>query len=92
MTVVQRQEASLKMTDKKFQHVEFAPGAFDGFEGTQEELDGMVVDIKRMFTSGEFEHTALEVDIDELIATDPDMAEKIFQALEDYNKTQRKLQ
>lgn len=31
----------------------FAEGCFDEFEGTQEELDELVADIKRMFESGE---------------------------------------
>jgi hypothetical protein len=29
--------------------IEFAPGAFDNFEGTQEELDEMVAEIQKMF-------------------------------------------
>ena len=29
--------------------IEFAPGCFDAFEGTQEELDALVADIKNMF-------------------------------------------
>lgn len=29
--------------------IEFAPGAFDNFDGTQEELDQMVADIQKMF-------------------------------------------
>ena len=35
------------MTDKKMEIV-FAPGAFDHFDGTQEELDEMVAEIQRM--------------------------------------------
>lgn len=31
----------------------FAEGCFDEFEGTQEELDELIADIKRMFESGE---------------------------------------
>lgn len=29
--------------------IEFAPGAFDNFEGTQEELDEMIAEIQKMF-------------------------------------------
>lgn len=29
--------------------IEFAPGAFDQFEGTQEELDQMILEITQMF-------------------------------------------
>jgi len=41
------------MEDKKLELV-FAPGCFDSFEGTQEELDELVQEIQRMFDSGEF--------------------------------------
>jgi hypothetical protein len=41
------------VTDKKLEVV-FAPGCFDDFEGTQEELDEFVADIHRMVESGEF--------------------------------------
>ena len=40
------------MTEKKIQ-VEFAPGCFDDFDGTQEELDSLVAEIERMANSGE---------------------------------------
>jgi hypothetical protein len=36
------------MTDKKMK-IEFAPGCFDNFEGTQEELDDLLVEIQKMF-------------------------------------------
>ena len=41
--------------------VEFAPGCFDGFEGTQEELDAMVAEIQRMAESGELVDQATEL-------------------------------
>lgn len=38
--------------------IEFAPGCFDNFEGTQEELDEMIAEIRRMLDTGEFvEHS-----------------------------------
>lgn len=38
------------MTDeKKTPKIVFAPGAFDNFDGTQEELDEMVAEIQKMF-------------------------------------------
>jgi len=39
--------------DKKLK-IEFAPGCFDSFEGTQEELDQMIKEITEMIDSGEF--------------------------------------
>ena len=39
------------MTDeKKPIQIEFAPGAFDSFDGTQEELDQMMAEIMDMFS------------------------------------------
>jgi len=40
------------MTKKKIQ-IEFAPGAFDDFEGTQEELNELVAEIHRLVDTGE---------------------------------------
>lgn len=39
--------------EKKPIKIEFAPGAFDNFDGTQEELDEMIAEITRMAESGE---------------------------------------
>jgi hypothetical protein len=42
------------MTDqKKPFKVEFAPGCFDNFDGTQEELDELIAQITEMATNGE---------------------------------------
>lgn len=73
--------------------IEFAPGAFDQFEGTQEELDEMIAEIQRIFESGEFKEMSQPLDIDELMETDPEMAEKIIQSLveEEINEDNRKL-
>jgi hypothetical protein len=51
--------------DKKKIHVEFAPGAFDGWEGTQEELDQFVAEITRMAESGELEENSIDITDDE---------------------------
>jgi len=59
----------------------FEPGCFDDFDGTQEELDEMVADIKKMFENGLAEAEAQEVNLDELLESDPDTAEKILNAL-----------
>ena len=40
------------MTEKKMK-IEFAPGCFDDFDGTQQELDDLVAEIERMANSGE---------------------------------------
>jgi hypothetical protein len=46
--------------------VEFAPGCFDDFEGTQEELDALIQEIQRMAESGELQENATPLDADEL--------------------------
>ena len=77
--------------EKKSRTLEFAPGCFDSFDGTQEELDEMVAEIQRMFDSGEMETNSRRVDIEELFEEDPDGAEKIFKALQE-DAEPRKLQ
>ena len=75
------------MNNKKEMQIEFAPGAFDNFEGTQQELDEFITELKEMIQSGEFFDFGEEVDIDELLnSDDPEdqaMAEKLIQFLED---------
>ena len=69
--------------EKKALTLEFAPGCFDGFEGTQEELDDLMTEIQRMFDSGEMEANSTPVDIDELIEEEPEYALKLMQSLND---------
>jgi hypothetical protein len=78
--------------EKKALKLEFAPGCFDSFEGTQEELDEMVAEIHRMFESGELEANARTVDIDELFEDEPEYAEKIVLALDNIDTSKRNLQ
>ena len=49
--------------------VQFAPGAFDDFEGTQEELDALIAELEEMFESMTPEELAAqsrEVDVADL--------------------------
>jgi hypothetical protein len=69
--------------EKKAKTLEFAPGCFDSFEGTQEELDDLMSEIQRMFDSGEMEANSKPVDIDELIEEEPEYALKLMQSLND---------
>lgn len=50
------------MTDEKKVEVVFAPGAFDEFEGTQEELDNLIAKITEMANNGELEQKAIELE------------------------------
>lgn len=67
--------------DKKKIEVIFAPGCFDGFEGTQEELDEFIQQIKEMAESGSLFEKSVPVlleDIEDLIdETDPLEIEQI---------------
>jgi len=83
------------MTEKKISKIEFAPGAFDSFEGTQEELDALMAEITSMFenkTPEEILSMSQTVDIDDLIDEDPDVAFAVLKALNDEDGQGRKLQ
>lgn len=58
--------------DKKLDVV-FAPGCFDSFEGSQEELQELMAEIHRLVDSGEIFEQA--VPVDELDAEDIEMLE-----------------
>ena len=69
------------MTDKKELKIEFAPGCFDHFEGTQEELDQMILDIQLAVESGELFDGSEEL-TDEAFEELPEEAqEQIIRAL-----------
>ena len=50
------------MTKKKPVKIEFVPGAFDQFEGTQQELDAFIAELQRMADSGELEQHSVALD------------------------------
>jgi hypothetical protein len=80
--------------DKKKVQITFAPGAFDSFDGTQEELDALVAEIERMAESGELEDNSIAIDSDDILdnITEEDR-EQIMQALADMTQSvKRKLQ
>ena len=68
--------------DNKPIEVVFAPGCFDTFEGSQEELDEIMSEIRRMAESGELAERATMVnfdDLDEMFEDEPEVAEKLMQ-------------
>lgn len=75
------------MTEEKKMKIEFAPGCFDSFEGTQEELDKMVAEIQDLFANKsreELEAMSRPVSVDELLEDESisdDEFENILQAL-----------
>lgn len=84
------------MTEEKKMKIEFAPGCFDSFEGTQEELDKMVAEIQDLFANKsreELEAMSRPVSVDELLEDESisdDEFENILEAL--VNSDKRKLQ
>ena len=67
------------MTDKKIR-IEFAPGAFDDFDGTQEELDALMAELERMAESGELAANSVALDDwDELDDADRDSIAEALQ-------------
>ena len=67
------------MTEKKPLTVEFAPGCFDHFDGSQEELDSLLSEIQNMFANATPE---------ELEAMSRPLSEKDFDDLPDDVKAQ----
>ena len=54
------------MSNPKDLEIIFAPGCFDDFEGTQEELDEFIAHIKSLAASGELFENATALDLDDL--------------------------
>ncbi len=71
--------------------IEFAPGCFDHFEGTQEELDQLIAEITKQFESGEFMENSKPIDIDSLMEEDPEMAEILLNQYMNSHDDKRKL-
>ena len=65
--------------EKKPLKITFAPGCFDHFDGTQEELDALIKEIQDGFQDGSFFEKAEMVDLDEL---DDDVLSDLFEALD----------
>jgi lysyl-tRNA synthetase class I len=74
--------------------IEFAPGSFDNFEGSQEELDALIAEITNMFenmTPEELQAKSREVSIEELLDDEElENIEEFLDLLE--NQDKRKLQ
>lgn len=71
--------------DSKDYKVVFAPGCFDEFAGTQEELNELVSEITNLVTSGKFfeESEHLDLDVEEL-------PENLQQLISDMDKVENK--
>jgi hypothetical protein len=79
--------------DKKpIKKIEFAPGAFDSFEGTQEELAEIMSEIQNMFanlTDEELAAKSRPVNLDDLDELDEETQKQILSALDDLDNDER---
>jgi hypothetical protein len=84
------------MTDEnKPLKIEFAPGAFDHFEGTQEELDALIAEVQSMFENKSREEIAAmsrPVDIDDLEDLPEEVQEQLARLFLEDDDVKRKLQ
>ena len=77
------------MSEKKLPNgmkLVFAPGCFDSFEGTQEELDALVKEIEEGFMNGTFFANAKplsEEDIEELSDAQVEALETLFNSIDE---------
>jgi hypothetical protein len=62
--------------------LEFAPGCFDEFDGTQAELDEFIAELQRMFKSGEFAKQSRPVTEDSFQELSPEMQQKLIDFLD----------
>jgi hypothetical protein len=65
--------------------IEFHPGCFDNFDGTQEELDELMAEIQNLAESGKLLEMSTPVDFDSVIDDDNEL-------LESFNTSTRTLQ
>lgn len=60
----------------------FAPGSFDDFEGTQEELDEFIKEIQEMCENGQLFEESVPIDFDQMMEEDPELYEQLVLQLE----------
>lgn len=72
-----KQFEELSLDELKEMKLEFAPGCFDNFEGTQQELDEFIATITEMFRSGEAQKLARPLDLDDLDDEDMEMLARL---------------
>ena len=88
--------AEMSVSERKKIKIEFAPGAFDSFDGTQEELQELIAEIKQAIVDGSLFEKSRPVDIDELLdSDDPDdhaLAQRLLESLDEEITRNRKLQ
>lgn len=71
------------MTEKKIK-ISFAPGCFDNFEGTQEELDEMIEEIKRKVEDGSLFEESIPLE-----NMEEDELKELFEMLDEIDEKDR---
>jgi hypothetical protein len=71
------------MTEDKKIKIEFAPGAFDNFDGTQEELDELLAEIQKMADSGEMLENSRELSEDDWDELPDEIKEQIISSFDE---------
>jgi hypothetical protein len=68
------------ITEQEMQEMtlEFAPGCFDEFEGTQAELDELVAELQRLVATGEFAKQSRPVTEELFEELSPQMQQKLL--------------
>ena len=82
------------MTENKKLKVTFAPGCFDSFDGTQEELDQMIAEIEAAIESGELLEQSQELTDEDFDELPDDVKQQLLDTLNEEfgNTTKRNLQ
>jgi len=78
------------MTEPKKLKVTFAPGCFDQFEGTQEELDAFIKEIEQAVASGELLEESQELSDEDWEDLPDDVKMQIADSLEDYHDAEQR--
>ena len=73
------------MTDPKKLKVTFAPGCFDNFDGTQEELDALVKEIENAVSTGELLEMSEEMSDEDWEELPDSIKLQILESLETFN-------
>lgn len=84
--MVEHMVPSGKHAKPKETTVEFMPGCFDEFHGTQEELQEFIAHVRQLAASGEFER---QVESGEAIPMTRDQIEELMQRMGTSNKTRQ---
>ena len=76
------------MSKKKEDKMEIVimPGAFDNFEGTQEELDELMNELNKMVEDGTLMENSEPLDIEKVRMENPEAANALIEVLEDFDE------